>query len=167
MAEEKASHREAEEALAFLKSSTLAAVSTASRDGKPEVAFVYYVTDDDFNLFFLTRRDSLKFRNILENGRAAIAVGNEDEVKTVQMAGKIEEVTEEGEIARHTHLIIRSPKLASLYMRNAPMNFLPPRVPQPDGTHFALVRLRPDWLRWMRKNLETDEPEYFTIIAPS
>ncbi len=162
---EKTAHRQAEEALAFLKSRTLAAVSTASNDGNPEVAFVYYVTDDDFNFFFITRRDSAKFQNWLGNRRLAAAVADEDEVKTVQMAGPVEEVVDEGEIARHTHMIIRSPKLAQLYMRNAPMKFLPPRVPEPDGTHFALLRLRPSWLRWMRKDPETDEPQFFTIIS--
>ncbi len=39
----------------------------------------------------------------------------------------------------------------------------PPRVPEPDGTHFALLRMRPTWMRWMRKNPETDEPEFITI----
>lgn len=150
-------------ARAFLKANTMAAVSTASNDGRPELAFVYYIIDDDLNFYFITRRDSQKFRNILENWRLAVAVADEDDVKTVQLSGRVEEVTDEGEIDRHTHMIIRSPKLASLYMRNAPMKFLPPRVPEPDGVHFALLCLRPDWIRWMRKNPETDEPEFFTL----
>lgn len=162
---EKESHQEAEAALAFLKAHTLAAISTASKDGRPEVAFVYYVVDDDFNFFFITRRDSAKFQNFLENKRLAVAVAEEDEVKTLQMTGSVDEVVDEGEIARHTHMIIRSPKLAQLYMRNAPMKFLPSRVPEPDGTHFALLRMRPSWIRWTRKNVETDEPEFFTILA--
>ena len=152
------------ETLAFLQSNTMAAVSTASRGGQPELAFVYYITDEDLNFFFITRRDSQKFRNLSENWRLAAAVVDEDEMKTVQMAGTVEEVIDEGEIARHTHMIIRSPKLASLYMRNAPMKFLPPRVPEPDGVHFALLRMHPDWVRWMRRNKETDEPEYFTLL---
>lgn len=157
-------HQEAESALAFLKSRTMAAISTASKDGRPELAFVYYVVDDDFNFFFITRRDSAKFRNFLENRRLAAAVADEDEVKTVQMAGPAEEVLDEAEIARHTHMIVRSPRLAGLYMRNAPMKFLPPRAPEPDGTHFALLRMRPAWMRWMRKDAETDEPVYITIL---
>ncbi|HTM68270.1 MAG TPA: pyridoxamine 5'-phosphate oxidase family protein [Candidatus Binatia bacterium] len=157
-------NRETELALGFLRQNTMAAVSTASKDGKPELAFVYFIVDDVFTFFFITRRDSVKFRNIAENPLLAVSVANEDEVRTVQMYGAVEEVTDDAEIQRHTHMIIRSPKLASLYMRNAPMKFLPPRVPEPDGVHFALLRMRPTWLRWMRKNVETDEPEFFTLI---
>ena len=65
-------------ALKFLKEKQLAVVSTVSAEGKPESATVLYFIDDDFNFYFITRRNTRKFGNLQStNNNVAIVVGTE------------------------------------------------------------------------------------------
>lgn len=74
-------------ALRFLKSQVLAVVATCGDDKKPRAALVAYLVDDDFNVWFVTHRDTRKFDDLQENPNVGISVGFEPGPWTVQMTG--------------------------------------------------------------------------------
>ena len=63
------------EALDFLKSHKTAVIATVSSGGEPRAATVYYTVDDDFCLYFMTGRETRKFKNLQQTGRISFVVG--------------------------------------------------------------------------------------------
>lgn len=80
-----------EHILDFLKQNTTAVLATASKDGEPHAATIYYMIDDDLNFYFITKRDTTKSQNLKSGGRAALAIYEEGTQTTVQAVGKVEE----------------------------------------------------------------------------
>ncbi len=83
------------EIIRFLESneSKLGALSTIGDDA-PQVAFVYFAVDKDLNIYFLTKADTGKYKNIMKNPMVAFAVASENPAGTVQLKGKAEVVTD-------------------------------------------------------------------------
>ena len=67
-----------------------AALATAGSDGTPRASVVYYFADEDFNFYFLTATDTQKYKNLLENSKASIAVGFGPAYVTIQGQGTAE-----------------------------------------------------------------------------
>lgn len=78
------------ETIDFLNSKVTAAVATVSPTGEPQVATMYFYSDDQFNFYFLTARGSHKINNIEVNNKVAIVVGFGPETICVQVAGTAE-----------------------------------------------------------------------------
>ncbi len=151
------------EALRFLKEQHLACLATVAPNGQPSASFVYFVADDDYVVYFMTRRDSRKWANATANGRCAVAVADEERMRSVQMEGDVVELTDPAEVEQNVHRIFRSSQMAEAYLGNAPMKFLPPADPTGKAEHYAILCFRPKWLRWMRKNA-AGQPEYFELM---
>jgi hypothetical protein len=77
------------EALSFLKDHKIAVLATAKPDGTPHAATVYYVVDDEFNIYFVTDSRSEKGQNISNNNKVGIAIGFGPEISTMQGGGTI------------------------------------------------------------------------------
>ncbi len=143
-----------QEVLKFLKEKQLAVVSTASSAGKPEAATVIYFIDDDFNFYFVTRRNTRKFENLQSNSNVAIVVGTELLPVTVQIEGTAELVSgEDGELLMAE--IIKRPQIQSLYF--GPFLEL-------KGIDFAAFKVKINWLRWLSVDPETGREDYSQII---
>ena len=78
------------EALKFLDEHVTAAVATVSVLGEPEVATMYYYTDNDFNFYFITSTSSQKVKNLEANKNVAIVVGFGPAPIAVQAGGTAE-----------------------------------------------------------------------------
>lgn len=78
------------ETFKFLGEHVTAAVATVSATGEPEIATMYYYTDDDFNFYFISAKNSQKLKNIEINKNVAIAVGFGPAPITVQAGGVAE-----------------------------------------------------------------------------
>jgi uncharacterized pyridoxamine 5'-phosphate oxidase family protein len=153
------------EALRFLKKNIMATIATSTPEGGPEAAAMYYVADDDFTLYFVTRRDSRKYENLDKNRRIAVVVADQETVETVQAEGDVEVLSGLGEIAKFMSLVVQSPILERRLRVKPPLKFMPPKVMNGDeGDHFVILRLRPAWLRWMGRSKEGDAPEYTQVI---
>ncbi len=63
-----------EKAKRILSDCTYMVVGTSSRGGKPWVATVLFVHDEDYNIYFLSAVDALHSKNIIENPAVSIAV---------------------------------------------------------------------------------------------
>lgn len=130
-------------ALDFLKSQRVAVVSTVDEKGDPQSAAVTFLIDDEFNIFFVTRKKSRKFANIIRNPRVAVVVGFDPEhPSTIQMHGNAK-ISEENRI---TTLLKFSQALIS---REKWWPLL-----KVAGLDFVVMEVKIDWARWL--NLDAD-----------
>lgn len=67
-------------------------LSTVTEDNKPWGSAIYFVVDEDFNIFFITRKGTFKYQNLEKNPFAALTVADDASQTTVQLAGKISKV---------------------------------------------------------------------------
>ena len=74
-------------------------LATSTLAGKPQTAYMYFVSDDKNNLYFKTFNDNRKYKNIKSNPKASVVIYEKPDY--VQMDGLIEEVLgSEAEIAK-------------------------------------------------------------------
>ncbi|HSX07444.1 MAG TPA: pyridoxamine 5'-phosphate oxidase family protein [Candidatus Saccharimonadales bacterium] len=78
----------------FLKLKGVGVLATVDGSGQPYAATVYVTTDEPLNLYFVTKRDTQKCRNLQANPRAAIAIYDATTQTTVQAEGTVVEVTD-------------------------------------------------------------------------
>lgn len=78
-----------DKALKFLKLNPMAVLSTVAENGKPWGSAIYYVADEEFNFYFVTRAKTFKFQNLEKNPYAALTVADNESQTTVQAQGKI------------------------------------------------------------------------------
>lgn len=71
---------------AFIAGQETATLSSVDRRGQPHGAIVHYVFDGHF-IYILTRSESNKARNIMQNGRAALTIYESGSTKTAQLNG--------------------------------------------------------------------------------
>jgi hypothetical protein len=72
-----------------------AKLATVRADGRPHVAPVWYVVDDDGALVFNTGRSTVKGRNLVRDGRAAICVDDDRPPFSFVMVEGVVEIIEE------------------------------------------------------------------------
>jgi uncharacterized pyridoxamine 5'-phosphate oxidase family protein len=158
-------------ALAFLRSKFVAVVATSTPDGQPQAATVFYwVNDTDaadapFKLYFVTRRSTRKFPNLLANNRVAVVVGTEFEPATVQIDGEAEIIDASdgiGNLQELKKLLVRHPTMAMLYAGE----FFPRSPFRKLSKDFVLVRVRPTWVRFMHHDKANKDIEYDETLTP-
>lgn len=79
----------------FLKQHHMGILSTVTGDNKPWGSAIYFVVDDEFNVFFVTRQQTFKYQNIEKNPFAALTVADDEGQTSVQLAGEISKVAVE------------------------------------------------------------------------
>lgn len=81
---------EFERARSFLQKHPMGILSTSGGEGTVWGAAVYYLTDEDLNIYFVTRTGTFKYKNIEVQPFAALTVADAEDQITVQLSGKIE-----------------------------------------------------------------------------
>jgi len=142
--------------LDYLRHKQLAVIATASIKGEPEAATIGYFIDDNFDFYFITRRQSRKFKNLIENRMAAIVVGTELAPTTVQMQGTAH-LLEDGKEELEKKLK-NNPDIEAIYFYTGPFSKL-------KGMDYAMFKVVPYWLRWMDLDLETGEEKYHQLFS--
>ncbi len=135
--------------LKFIQKTKTAVLSTVSPEHQPEAATVTYVCDDDFNFYFITKKDSRKLQNILKNPNVAIVVGTSENPATAQMQGVAEIITDPD------HFIVT---YFSQSVNVAETKWWP--LFKVRGSDFAFVKVKITWLRWLNLDL-TEYPETY------
>lgn len=141
-----------EEAKKFLQNNYLASVATVSPDGEPQVAIVIYCLDDEFNLYFATRKHTRKSVNLENNGKIGIAVGGDHAPITAQMQGRAETSPE--------YLEEFTKRLEE---RSDIKNYYSDAFLRISGLDFQVFKVKISWLRYMRMNPETGQEEYLQV----
>lgn len=84
--------------LDFLGENRVGVLATASNLGKPYAATIYITFDHDLNIYFISRKETRKSRNLHDNSQAAIAVYDTSSQTTLQAEGTAIEVTDAAKI---------------------------------------------------------------------
>jgi len=82
----------------FLEHNKVGVLATTSKQGKPHAATVYITFDQDLNLYFVTRKETRKSRNLQSNNQIAIAIYNAASQTTLQAEGTAIEVSDPGKM---------------------------------------------------------------------
>lgn len=146
---------------AFLRHHPMGVLSTVSSDGAPWGAAIYYVVDEDFNFYFVTRAETYKYQNLDKNPVAAITIADADSQTTVQAAGKISRIPAED------YMDIVFTKLAKVRPKDDP-HWAPPLSKIQAGNYMPL-RLTPTKLHYADyKDRKADiHADYIEKIIPS
>lgn len=91
----------------FLSNNCVGVLATSTKEGKPYAATVYLTFDQQFNIYFLTKKDTQKSRNLQANNQAAIAIFDAATQTTVQAEGAVVEVTNPEQVTWVTNDIWR------------------------------------------------------------
>jgi uncharacterized protein YhbP (UPF0306 family) len=120
--------------------STLALGTVGVEDGRPQVAALFFASDDAFNLYWISNADSRHSMNLTdwEDVAATIYVQAWDwtGIKGVQIEGCAESVNEEGE------------RQHALALYRAKFPFVTDKFADLIAESVIYV-LRPRWLRWL------------------
>lgn len=104
---------------AFLRQHPTGVLSTVSTNGTPWGSAIYFVVDDDFNFYFVTRVETTKYQNISKNRLAALTIADSETQTTVQLTGRVSKVP----IKDYMDVIFD--KLAAIRQKDDP-NWAPP-----------------------------------------
>lgn len=104
-------------------------LATASRSGKPQVAFLSYANDRKVNLYFYTLNDSRKYKNLITNPRVGAAIYSD--VGYLQLDGVAKELRGIPEHVAQRLLIARIGKRSEYH----------------DDPRVRYFRLKPTWIR--------------------
>jgi general stress protein 26 len=73
----------------FLRQHHMGILSTVATDGKPWGSAIYFVVDEKFTFYFVTRADTYKYQNLESNPYVALTIADDASQTTVQLAGTI------------------------------------------------------------------------------
>ena len=127
------------EVLKFLTDQKVGVVSTIS-ENRPNGAYIYYIVDENLDIYFTTVVSTRKHKNIALNVNVAFTVGTIKPPKTVQIEGLAEVVTDENTLKALTALY------ANIVTEN---NHYPVPLTKLDWQQgVVMYRIRPTWLKW-------------------
>ena len=115
-------------------------LSTVGQAGEPWGAAVYFVADENFRFYFVTRTGTRKYHDIEESGQAALTIADADTQTTVQVHGAITKVPLED----YTNIVFD--KLAGIKPKEDHA-WAPPISKVHEGNYMALC-LTPDLLQY-------------------
>lgn len=137
----------------FLKANPVGVISTNGPEGV-ESASIYYMVDTDGTIYFNSRRDSRKLKNILENPDVAFVAFQQNPDMTLQARGKAEVVTDIGHITE---------KYSTLLKRMFDGGNTPP-ILNIGMAEVELVKVTPTWMRFGNFSHQEKSDMFTTII---
>jgi len=142
----------------FLQRHRTASLATVAANGEPQVATVNYVLDDDFNFFFVARKQSRKFANLERDKKVGILVGDDPQIPAiVEMQGEAEMVQDARNINEYFS------KQTDLGDKSWDMLF------KTAGVNFVLFKVKITWIRWLNLDMASYPEMYmkdFVEIVP-
>lgn len=148
------------EALDFLRNNSVAVVAT-SFENHPDVSPVYYISDDNFNIYFVTQMNTNKYVNISKNDRVTVVVGTGPEHVSIKIQGKGDFVLGETKTAIFERLLML---MYSEHIKKWPMR----DMEKFKKSRITVFRVIPDKVVFM--NLDDENysgsisDRYFTLI---
>lgn len=115
----------------------LGVISTTNEHGNPQSASVYYINDEDLNIFFVTRSESRKYKNIQKNPHVAFTITREHPPITIQLEGTAAEVID---------VIEQNEYFQNLVAKATESTFMPP-VSQMVAGEMVFMKITTAWAR--------------------
>ncbi|MFH1047099.1 MAG: pyridoxamine 5'-phosphate oxidase family protein [Patescibacteria group bacterium] len=144
--------------LQALKDSRIASLATVSSDGVPHAATVVFAVDDDFNIYFVTRENTTKVKNIAANPIVSLSMGAKPPVY-VQMRGRAERI--DGDVA------LREKMLSEVARAGAGIEDIWPPIMHIGNSDYILFRVVPEFIRGLDlrdQHIAADEPPFIQIM---
>lgn len=143
-------------ALTFIRSINAGVLATAGHDNLPHATVIHFVCDDTFNIFFVTKKESRKYKAIQAHPQVAFVVGSVEIPRSLQIEGVASEVVHDD--AKQVH----ATELMNVLATHVP-GYVP--VGKMDG-ELALMWIQPKVVRWSDfskpavgiENLQTEIP---------
>ena len=108
----------------FLKRNHIAVLATANREtGEPHAATVYYATDSQMNVFFFTKQETKKNKNLTSNPRAALAIYEAATQSTAQISGPVTAVNDP-DIIEKAHRLMKKYSKETAQSEDTPLSKL-------------------------------------------
>lgn len=89
------SFKDNQEVFNFLNANPIAVLSTVNLEGDPHATTIYFKIDEEFNCYFLSKKDTAKIQNIKNNKNVVLVVFEPTKQINVQIYAKAVEVTNE------------------------------------------------------------------------
>jgi len=143
--------------LQTLKDNKLAALATVSSDGVPHAATVVYAVDDDFNIYFVTRENTSKVKNLEHNPVISLSIGATPPLY-VQMRGKAERMSEGPE---------REERLTAVAEAGAGLEDVWPPILHIGSEDYVLFKVVPDLIHALDlrdQNIAAEHPPFIEIL---
>lgn len=121
-----------------LEKSRLGVVSTVSKENKPESALVYFAFDENLNIYFATKDNSRKYKNILQNKNVSFVMATVNPPQTLQLEGTASVHNDTGD---QKHLFQELVGLASVKHFSAP-------ITQQSTGGLQFIKISPTWVRF-------------------
>jgi nitroimidazol reductase NimA-like FMN-containing flavoprotein (pyridoxamine 5'-phosphate oxidase superfamily) len=115
----------------------LGVISTINEQNKPESASIYYISDNDLNIYFVTRSGSRKYKNLMKNPNASFVITLEHPPKTIQIEGIANEVTDANEQINYFQKLIAKASESTT---------MPPVSQMVDG-EMVFMKISTNWAR--------------------
>lgn len=77
----------------YINTHPLAVISTADSEGRPSGATIYAGSDDELNVYFMTKSETAKNKNINVQPVVALTFSGEDHQTTLQLSGVAHEIS--------------------------------------------------------------------------
>lgn len=131
--------RSRQDALAFLKHNCTGVLATMPGDHQVHASMIYYVADDDFNIYFLTFSNTRKFHALQAHPQVAFTVATPDVPQTLQIEGMAADISfDEEAAAKKTELLE--------VLKSNPGFYAP--ITKLDPAELVVIWIRPTWIRW-------------------
>lgn len=131
--------RARKDALAFLTRNKTGVLGTVSHTGDVHASMVYYMADENFNIYFLTLINSRKCAGLSAHPQVAFTVATPDVPQTLQIEGMAMDISLDEEAAK---------KKDDLFKVLNSNNWFYAPVTKLDPAETVLVWIKPTWIRW-------------------
>ena len=82
----------------FFQKNPIGIISTISQENTPHSSNIFYTINKDFVLYFITKKEMKKFRDILKNNHVSITITEPLTFESVQIEGRAEEIKDHTEM---------------------------------------------------------------------
>jgi len=144
------------EFMEYLRSKSIAVISTVSPNGQPMSATIYFAVDENFNFYFSTKHFTRKHTNLEHNHEVALVIGTGNEPATAQIQGTAEKITDPKEfelkMALMEKVLFKNDYVAPLFQM------------QSDKNEIELYKITPTWIRWFDFRGEKADGGFIQIL---
>lgn len=148
------------DALIFLESHPLGVLATVGAENTPELSSLYFFCKGDFDLYFVTKTGTRKYRNFLAKQAATLLSYDEEELTSVEVCGEVETVTD---LVKAVQIIEMFQGLVLL--RKA--GYWVPPIAQLEKGDYVVCRLVPNTVRFNKfSSPETKEAPELLVFHP-
>lgn len=127
------------DALSFLKNHKVGVLASVSAEGKPQASTVFYVTDDNFNIYILTLVNTRKYKAIDAHPEVAFTVYTPQVPQTLQLEGMATDLMNDPEAPKKKDELFAA-------LNSNPWFYAP--ITKLDPAESAIIWIRPTWVRW-------------------